>query len=118
MEPILYGIDPLTSDSLYGYFYYMREDLRYQAITTEPTASHKVSLSSTFRPSAETTVNLKVNATIDKNGDLDSLDVKHNKLNGNLSFTFMPDLKWTLSGGVGYRMEKSRGPVAVALFDG
>ncbi|RKX24022.1 MAG: hypothetical protein DRP45_09135 [Candidatus Zixiibacteriota bacterium] len=99
-------------------FYFQREGLRYQSITTEPTDYHEVSLSSTFRPSAKTSLNLKVKGVMDKNGDLDSLDVKHSKLNGNLSLTFMPDLKWTLSGGVSYGMEKSRGPVAVALFDG
>ena len=118
LEPVHYGYDPTGDTAYYGYFYYQREDLRYQSITTEPTDYHEVSLASTFRPTAKTTLNLKVNATMDKNGDLDSLDVKHNKLNGNLSFTLMPDLKWTLSGGVSVRMEKSRGPIAVALFDG
>jgi len=118
LGPIHYGYDATTGDSLWGYFYYMREDLRYQTITTEPTDYHEVNLSSTFRPSAKTSLNLKVKGIFDKNGDLDSLDVKHSKLNGNLSFTFMPDLKWTLSGGISYRMEKSRGPVTVALFDG
>lgn len=100
------------------YFYFQREDLRYQKITTEPTDYHEANLSSTFRPSSKTSLNLKVKAMMDKNGDLDSLDVKHSKLNGNLSFTFMPNMTWTLSGGIGYRTEKSRGPVTVALFDG
>jgi hypothetical protein len=100
------------------YFYYQREALRYQAITTEPTDIHKIEWTTNYRPSSRTSMNLKVGASMDKNGDLDSLDVEHKKFNGNASFTFLPDSKWVFTGGANYRFERSRGPVAVALFDG
>lgn len=100
------------------YFYYQREDLRYQAITTEPTDIHKIEWTTNYRPSSRTSMNLKVGASMDKNGDLDSLDVEHKKFNGNASFTFLPNSKWVFTGGANYRFERSRGPVAVALFDG
>ena len=99
-------------------FYWQREALRYQSITTEPTDFMEVQWQSTYRPSAKTSLNLSARGSFDKNGDLDSLDVKHSKLNANLSVTFLPDIKWAVSGGVGYNFQKSRGPVAVALFDG
>jgi len=117
LDPIHYGYNP-AGDSLWGYFYYLREELRYQAITTEPTDNHEVQLTATYRASSKTSLNLKIDGMTDKNGDLDSLDVKHHKANANLSLTFIPDPKWTFSGGFNYQMEKSRGPVTVALFDG
>jgi hypothetical protein len=116
LDPIHIGSPGGTPS--YGYFYYQREDLRYQEITTVPTDYHEVELKTTYRPTTKASINLKLAAIMDKNGDLDSLDVEHSKLNGDVSFTLTPNLKWTLSGGVGHQMEKSRGPVTVALFDG
>jgi hypothetical protein len=99
-------------------FYYQREDLRYQAITTAPTMAHSVDWSSTYRPDAKTTLNLGVKGSIDKNGDLDSIDVKHFLVQPNLAVTYTPDARWSVTAGYTYDYSKSRGPVSVALFDG
>ena len=53
-----------------------------------------------------------------KNGDLDSLDVKHSAIRPNLALSVSPIPRWFLMGGYTYQYAKSRGPVAVALFDG
>lgn len=99
-------------------FYWQREALRYQMITTEPTDRHEFTWTSTWRPSLKTSVNLGLRAFFDKNGDLDSLDVKHSSLQPNLSLTTTPNAKWSLTAGYSYNLNTSRGPVAVALFDG
>ncbi len=99
-------------------FYYQREDLRYQEITTLPTDEHRIEWSSTWRPDLKTTLNLGVRAQFDKNNDLDSLDVKHSKIQPNLALTYMPNAGISLTAGYTYDFSKSRLPVAVALFDG
>ena len=59
-----------------------------------------------------------VNGQYDKNADLDSLDVKHFMLVPNFNLNIMPDEKTMFTAGYTYNFSKSRGPVAVALFDG
>lgn len=99
-------------------FYYQREDLRYQQITTLPTDEHQIVWNSNYRPNLKTTLNLGVRAKFDKNGDLDSLDVKHSMIQPNLTLTYTPDAKLALSAGYTYDLSKSRLPATVALFDG
>jgi len=99
-------------------FYWEREALRYQTTTTEPTDRHEFSWNSTWRPTLKTSVNVGLKGFYDKNGDLDSLDVKHFSLQPNLSLTTTPTPKWSFTAGYTYNMNTSRGPVAVALFDG
>lgn len=99
-------------------YYYEREALRYQNITTEPTAKHDISFSSTYRPTNKVNLTVGLKAVFDKNGDLDSLDVKHSMLQPNLNLTFMPNPKWTIVSGYTLNQTKSQGPLAVPLFDG
>ena len=72
----------------------------------------------TWRVSDKATLMGGVRFVTDKNGDLDSLDVEHSSLQPNLAFTAIPDPRWSITGGVSYSVNKSRGPVTVALFDG
>jgi len=99
-------------------FYYQREDLRYQNITTVPTDYHEVDLRAEYRPTMKSTLTLGFKGIFDKNGDLDSLDVKHSSFQPSVNLTVIPAATWTMAGGYTFDYAKSRGPVAVALFDG
>jgi len=99
-------------------FYWEREALKYQNITTEPTDHHEFAWQSTWRPSMKTSVNFGLKALFDKNGDLDSLDVKHSSFQPSLSLTTTPSPQWSFTAGFTLNANKSRGPVTVALFDG
>lgn len=112
-------LDPVSiGGTAVGYFYYQREDLRYQDITTEPTDYHEIKWTGTYRPNTRVSVNAGFKFVYDKNGDLDTLDVKHTSMAPDVSLTFIPDVRWSLTGGFTYNYNKSRGPVTVALFDG
>jgi hypothetical protein len=104
-----------TSDFI---FYYQREDLRYQNITTEPTDYHEFEFSSTFRPTMKASITAGLKGFYDKNGDFDSLDVNHLSLRPNLNLNIIPNQKFSFVTGYTYGYYKSQGPVAVALFDG
>ena len=113
------GNDILTSPISGSFiFYWEREDLRYQSITTEPTQVHRFFWNNTYAPNGKYTLIFGVNGQYDKNGDLDSLDVKHFMLVPNLNLNITPNTKTMFSAGYTYNYSKSRGPVAVALFDG
>ncbi len=99
-------------------FYFQREDLRYQDITTVPTDKHVFDWNSSYRPSGRYSLNLGVKGQYDKNGNLDSLDVKHFSLQPNINLNYTPDMKWTLATGYTYSYDKSKLPVTVAMFDG
>jgi hypothetical protein len=99
-------------------FYYEREDLRYQQITSEPTNAHEIELNGTLRPSNKASINLAVTAKLDKNNDLDSLDVEHTYLQPHIGINLMPEPRWAISTGYSLNYSKSRGPITVALFDG
>lgn len=112
---LLDGLPGSPSDLV---LYFQREAIKYQDITTEPTDRHEVQWQSTWRPSDMATVNIGLNLVYDKNGDLDSLDVSHFTLQPNAALTYIPNPRWSLTGGVNHYHNKSRGPLAVALFDG
>ncbi len=115
------GIDSLTrigTAASNSYFYYQREGIRYQSISTEPTIKHEINWTSSYRPTNKVNLNMGAKFVLDKNSDLDSLDVKHTTMVPNLAVNFMPDPRWTVSAGFNYYYNKSRGPVTVALFDG
>ncbi len=99
-------------------FYYQREDLRYQNITTQPTLAHIFEWESSWKPDKAVNVNLGLKGKYDKNGDLDSLDVNHLMIQPHLALNYMPNPRWSLALGTNYSHAKARGPVAVALFDG
>lgn len=99
-------------------FYYEREALRYQAITTAPTDEHEIELRGVFNPNPKVNVNLGLKFNYSKNGDLDSLDVKQTTMVPSLGINLMPNAQWVLSAGYTMHYDKSRGPITVALFDG
>ena len=99
-------------------FYYQREDLKHQNITTEPTDYHEIEVKARFTPEPKWGMNASFKVISDKNTDLDSLDVKHLSVQPGLGLTYMPDMRWALAAGYNYNYYKSRGPVTVALFDG
>lgn len=105
--------------SSYNYaFYYQRESLRYQPITTLPTDYHEVDLTGNFQLSNRAGLTVGFKTVMDKNNDLDSLDVKHLSLQPNINLNYSPNNKWAIVGGYSFSFYKSRGPIAVALFDG
>jgi len=100
------------------FFYHEREDLRYQTITTEPTIKHDFNWVSNWRPINNVSVSVGARGSYDKNNDLDSLDVEHFAVQPNLAISLTPDPKVAITGGYTFQHNKSRGPVAIALFDG
>lgn len=114
-EPAYGSLYPIAGNFV---FYWEREDLRYQDITTLPTQAHIFSWQSTYIPSSKYSVNVGVNGKYDKNADLDSLDVKHFMLVPSLNLNVTPNEKFMFSTGYTYNYYKSRGPVTIALFDG
>lgn len=99
-------------------FYFQREDLRYQSITTEPTIKHEFEFSTSYRPSNKVNLLAGLKVMMDKNNDLDSLDVEHTMFQPNVNLTLTPDPSWIMVAGYTYNQTKSRGPVTVPLFDG
>ncbi|MBU0983532.1 MAG: TonB-dependent receptor, partial [candidate division Zixibacteria bacterium] len=99
-------------------FYHQREALRYQPITTAPTDYHEIEGKATFRPSPTVGVDMGLKVVMDKNGDLDSLDVKHSKFTPSVGLNLTPNPQWAVSAGYQMMLAKSRGPVTIALFDG
>jgi hypothetical protein len=99
-------------------YYFQREDLRYQMVTSMPTSAHFFDVGATWVPSAKTNLMLNLKGSMDKNGDLDSLDVKHLSLQPNLTLTVMPSPKWAMNAGYTFSHNTSRLPIAIALFDG
>ncbi|NOY88499.1 MAG: hypothetical protein GXO93_03790 [FCB group bacterium] len=99
-------------------FYFQREGLRYQNITTMPTQVHQFEWNLTYHPTNRYSINLGVSGKYDKNGDLDSLDIKHFSIQPNININLTPNPKWAISAGYTYHYDMSRLPVTVALFDG
>lgn len=116
LQPALYTVS--GTDTTFTIFYYQREDLRYQNITTEPTFKHTFEMSSTYRPDRHYSFTAGLKGMYDKNNELDSLNVEHFNLQPNLNFTVTPNAKWSVMTGVNYTFNRSRGPITVALFDG
>lgn len=112
---VLDGLPGAPSDLV---FYFQREDIRYQNVTSEPTDLFEVDWKSTWQPMNNTTVNLGAKFVMDKNSDLDSVDVDHTKIQPHLAVTAMPDPKWSLTLGATHYYAKATVPAAVALFDG
>ena len=112
------AVGPPPAAVPYFIFYYQREGLRYQDVTTVPTQAHDFELRATLKPESRYTVNVGVRGNYDKNSDLDSLDVNEFFMQPNLSLTFVASQRTALTAGYTYNYRKSRGPVAVALFDG
>ena len=73
-------------------------------------------MKSTVRVGNKTNVMLGIKGSLDKNNDLDSLDVEHLSYQPHLSLTMTPDPKFSVATGYSYQYYKSRGPVTIALF--
>jgi hypothetical protein len=110
------GLLPPDGDNFI--FYYQREDLRYQTITTVPTSEHIFDVQFSYRPQTTYSVNFGVKGSYGKNGDLDSLDVSSFALRPNVSLNITPDPKVSLTAGFTYDLRESKGPIAIALYDG
>lgn len=110
-------LEPLAPNFTF-IFYFQREDLRYQTITTLPTDDHQIQFSASVIPSAKASLQFGLQGRYDKNGDLDSLDVKHLSFQPTFGLTVTPNDKWSLNAGVSYAYAESRLPVTMPLFDG
>ncbi|MEW6050599.1 MAG: GSU2204 family CXXCH-containing (seleno)protein [Candidatus Zixiibacteriota bacterium] len=99
-------------------FYFQREDLKYQNVSTLPTDYHEANLTVSWIPSANSTVALMLKGIYDKNSELDSLDVNHVSFQPNLNVTLSPNSEWAFAGGYNYLYDRAKEPVTVALFDG
>ncbi|NIP42158.1 MAG: hypothetical protein GWO41_02160 [candidate division Zixibacteria bacterium] len=110
------GLSPLEGNTFI--FYFQREDLKYQDVTTLPTIKHDLELTGNLNLTNKVGLNANVKLRLDKNNDLDSLEVEHTFFQPSLGFNIMPTEQWVFSGGMRYQILKSRGPVTVAMFDG
>ncbi|MBD3332255.1 hypothetical protein GF356_05350 [candidate division GN15 bacterium] len=99
-------------------YYYAREGLRYQDITTDPNNRHEVEARLSFPTASNGSVNLSLTGWFQNTTDLDSLDVRSWQIRPNAMINLNPSPEWMVSAGYTMYMGKSRGPVTVALFDG
>jgi hypothetical protein len=99
-------------------FYHQREDLRYQSITTSPTMRNRIELYGQYQPHHKVGLSGRLKLQIDKNDDLDSLDIKQSLIQPSLGVNLTPDEGFSLFLGYNMQLAKSRGPITVALFDG
>jgi len=114
---VLKALDTIAATRGFIY-YFQREALRYQTISTMPTDRHEGNLSGTLALGTRTTLQWSVKGVYDKNGDLDSLDVKHVSLQPTIGLTLTPSTKWSYAAGWTYTYDKARLPVTMPLFDG
>ena len=110
-------LDPLTGPSTFV-FYFQREDLRYQNITTLPTQLLSFDWNMNYKPSSTVSITMGLKGKLDKNDDLDSLDVKHSSFVPSMSLAVAPNSKFSMQTGYSYNFDKSKLPVTIALFDG
>ncbi len=110
-------LDPLTGASIWV-FYFQREDLRYQDITTSPTQVMSCDWNMSYNPGSKLSLTMGLKGKMDKNDDLDSLDVEHSSFIPSISIMHTPSARFSLQTGYSYNYDKSRLPIAVALFDG
>ena len=110
------GLSPLEGNTFI--FYFQREDLKYQDVTSLPTIEHDLELTGNLNLNSKVSLNANVQLRLDQNNDLDSLEVEHTFFQPSLGFNIMPTMEWVFSGGMRYQILKSRGPVTVAMFDG
>ena len=79
---------------------------------------HEIDAKFGWRLDSKYSANVGLKYVSEKNDDLDSLDVKKTIMRPSLTFTGVPSDKIMFTAGFNMSQEKSRGPVAVALFDG
>ena len=99
-------------------FYYQREALRFLNVTSLPTDYHELQLKGGIKATDCLVVNAALRTVYDKNSDLDTLDVHHYLIQPNVNLVMTPCDKVTLNAGYTYDYSKSRGPIAIPLFDG
>lgn len=114
---ILQPLDTIAATRGFIY-YFQREALRYQSITTLPTDRHEANLGGSLVMSPKVSLQWTVKGVYDKNGDLDSLDVKHVSFQPTIGLTLTPNQKRSYAVGYSYTYDKSRLPVTMPLFDG
>ena len=99
-------------------YYYQREDLKYQNVTTLPTIEHEIELRGTYSFNNRVSMNGSLKLSMDKNNDLDNVEIEHTSMRPNLGINYMPNPRWSFTGGYTYVYDKSRGPITIAMFDG
>ncbi len=100
------------------FYYFQRDSLRYGSITNQPTNLHGVDFMLDFRPNRKTNMSAGLRASLETNGDTDSLDFERTKLQPQVSANFAPTPRWNLFGSISYAYDKSNGLAAVAMMDG
>ena len=90
-------------------YYYQREDLKYQNVTTLPTIEHEFELSGTYSFNSKISMSGSLKLSMDKNNDLDNVEIEHSSMRPNLGISFIPNPKWSFTGGYTYMYDKSRG---------
>ncbi len=111
------GMRPLH-DSSSWVFYFQREALRYQDITTLPTQVLSFDWNMSYNPGKKFSATFGLKGKLDKNDDLDSLDVKHSSFIPSVTIMHNPTERFSLHTGYSYNYDKSRLPISVAVFDG
>lgn len=99
-------------------FYYQREALRFLNVTSLPTDYHEVHLKGGMKATDCVNVNAALRTIYDKNSDLDTLDVHHYMIQPNINVVMTACGNITVNTGYTFDYSKSRGPVAIPLFDG
>jgi len=99
-------------------YYYQREYIKYQTITTLPTIKHDIDLRGSYMVNQKVRLNAGLKMSMDENDDYDEITVEHSSFRPNLGVTVMPDPRWSLVTGYTYNYNKSTGPITVAMFDG
>ncbi len=107
-----------SGDTLAKLWYFEREKLRYGDVTNQPTNQHGIDLTLNFRPDRRTSLSAGLRASLETNGDTDSLDFERTKLQPQVSATLAPTPEWNLFGSISYAYDKSNGLASVAMMDG
>jgi len=100
------------------FYYFQRDSLRYGSITNQPTNLHGVDFTINFRPNRKTNMSAGLRASLETNGETDSLDFERTKLQPQVSANFAPTPRWNLFGSTSYAYDKSNGLAVVAMMDG
>ncbi len=110
-------LEPLVPTSNWV-FYFQRESLRYQDITTLPTQVLSFDWNMSYNPSMKLSATFGLKGKLDKNDDLDSLDVEHSSFIPSITVMYNPTERFSMHTGYSYNYDKSRLPITVAVFDG
>jgi len=75
-------------------------------------------LKANLKVNRKASLNANVKLNLEKNDDLDSMNVEKTLFQPALGFSIAPNQQWVFVGGMRYQYMKSTGPITVAMFDG